>query len=209
MAGAPKPVLGEVDLELNYGDTLVVQGPSGSGKSTLLRALARLDPVRAKRLTLKGQPAESYPAPSWRRRVVLLPAEAGFGEATSVRALLARPFRFQCSARVFEEEAARVRLVRLGLVDLSLEADPRELSTGQRQRLALARALILEPDVLLADEPTSHLDPEAGDLARRELLAFAEQGRGLVWVSHDPALARGPSSRVLDLSPASMRGVDR
>jgi len=167
---APK-VLQPVDLTLASGELVLLAGPSGSGKSLLLRAIADLDPHDGE-AWLDGTARSTIPAPHWRRRVGLLPAEAHwwgervgdhFGDATSEL------------------------LTRLGFEPDVLGWSIARLSTGERQRLALARMLAVSPDALLLDEATANLDPSN----RERVEAVVEDYRqartaAVLWVSHDP-----------------------
>ena len=168
--------LAPVNLTVAAGELVFVSGPSGAGKSLLLRALVDLDPHAGE--VWLGDEARSAMAPShWRRRVGLLPAEAcwwadGVGEH-------------------FPPSTAGDDLHRL-LAGLGFEPDVRgwsvaRLSTGERQRLALARLLAQAPEALLLDEATANLDP--GNRARVETVVTGyrtERAAAVLWVSHDP-----------------------
>ena len=136
--------LGPIDWQINRGECISLTGPSGSGKSLLLRAVADLDPHEGE-VALDGANAQSMPGHAWRRRVGLLPAE---------------PFWWQ--ERVgdhFEDLANSHMLEALGLSEAALGWTVSRCSTGERQRLALARLLQNKPEVLLLDEPTAGLAP--------------------------------------------------
>jgi len=155
------------------GECLAVEGPSGSGKTRLLRAIGDLDPVDG-HIFLNGAERNEIPYGQWRQRVAYVAAEPGWWAPTAGDHLPG-------SQRVG-------RLVSsLGLAAAILKRPIAQLSTGERQRLALVRALAEEPIVLLLDEPTSALDAETAliveELIRFECLA----GRSVVLVSHDTA----------------------
>lgn len=175
---------GPVDFDLQGGEIVALRGPSGSGKSLMLRALADLDPAEGA-VSLDGTPRETIPAPAWRRRVAYVPAESGWW-ADRVRAH-------------FPAEAEAL-VARLGLDPAALDWEVRRLSTGERQRLAIARALALEPRVWLLDEPTAALDAEAA--GRVEALLRDGRGRGMaiLMVTHDAEQARRLADRTLQLS---------
>ena len=139
--------LAAVDLALAPGECAAVMGPSGSGKSLLLRQVADLDPGEGE-VELDGAPRSGMAGYEWRRQVIYCQAEAGWWE--------------ERVAAHFDDAAAAAGLVeRLGLAPEKLQALVRELSTGERQRLGLARALVKRPRALLLDEPTAALDPDA------------------------------------------------
>jgi ABC-type iron transport system FetAB ATPase subunit len=167
------PHAGPFTLAIEPGATLAITGPSGAGKSLLLRMVADLDPNDGEAL-LDGHPRQNFTAPEWRRRVTYTAAEPGWWHDTvgehfatiptaDAEALDLRPGIF----------AEQVRLC----------------STGERQRLALLRALANTPAVLLLDEPTAALD--AANVARVEALLQTHLARGmtLLLVTHDPAQA--------------------
>lgn len=152
---------------------MAVSGPSGSGKSLLLRMIADLDP-NAGRVRLGELDRSACVAADWRRRVVYLAAEAGWW-ADAVADHFAAPTR----------EAARALAQRLNLKPELLDGPVGRLSTGEKQRLALIRALVREPVALLLDEPTSALDPQSVELAEAILRERLDAGLILILVSHD------------------------
>lgn len=163
-------------FEVAGGECLAVEGPSGAGKSRLLRALADLDSAQG-RVVLDGQERNEVPAYEWRRRVRYCAAEPGWWTDTPRAGLSSA------------SQGSRLeRLMRsLDLDPALLDRAVATLSTGERQRLALVRALLDEPLVLLLDEPTGALDPQSTALVE-ELIRFQMlSGRCVVLVSHDAA----------------------
>ena len=168
---------------LRDGECMAVQGPSGSGKTLLLRAIADLDPNEGT-VRLDGVLRESVPAPHWRRRVTYVAAEPGWWADTV--------------AEHFVDWGQAAPLVaRLGLPADVAEWSVQRLSTGERQRLGLARALALNSRVLLLDEPTSGLDPESVRAVEAVMAARQAAGTSLLWVTHDGFQARRVASRRL------------
>jgi ABC-type iron transport system FetAB ATPase subunit len=166
-----------VKLCLHVGEIVTLRGPSGIGKSRLLRAIADLEPARAGSVMLRGAELAAMPAPKWRDRVRYLAAEPGWWAATP-----APHFR--------EISAVRTRLAALLLADDILDRPLAELSTGERQRLALLRGMEGAPAVLLLDEPTSALDPASSDAVIDLLRAYARRGGAALLVTHNPQQAR-------------------
>lgn len=168
-------LLSPVTLDVDAGAALAITGASGSGKTLLLRALADLDPSDGE-VSVNGMARASVPAPQWRRRVVYVAPESGWW-----------------SDRVGDHFAAAAAaapiLAALLLPTDALDWPVARLSTGERQRLALARALALKPDILLLDEPTSGLDARAAAAAETLLRDALACGAGLVLVTHDLAQA--------------------
>jgi ABC-type iron transport system FetAB ATPase subunit len=161
-----------ISFEVTAHECLAIEGPSGSGKTRLLRAIADLDAADGY-VYLEGAERREVPGPEWRRRVRYASAE---------------PAWWGASAR--EHFPATAKLDRLlsavGLEAALLDRPISELSTGERQRLGLVRAIADEPRVLLLDEPTSALDAQAAALAE-ELIKFQIlAGRLVILVSHNP-----------------------
>ncbi|MCP1428695.1 molybdate transport system ATP-binding protein [Microbacterium foliorum] len=190
----------DVSLHVEPGETVAVMGPSGAGKSTLLQALAGLEPLGAGEITVEGRVVDRVAAPRvrtepMRRGVVLLGQKPRLFPHLSVRENVA----FGPRAAGVEARAARAGaddwLARVGLPG-SGGRMPRELSGGEQQRVAVARALAASPRVVLLDEPLVALDPEtAGDIRRmlRDQLASTTT----VAVTHDAADAVALADRLL------------
>src|SRR3954470_22373039 len=155
---------------LSMGECIAIRGPSGAGKTLLLRAVADLDP-NAGTVILENRDRSTIPGPEWRRLVGYVPAEPGWWAETV--------------GEHFADRAAAVFLKTLGFPDETGTWPISRLSTGERLRLALVRALIIRPKVLLLDEPTASLD--AASVAAVESLIAAERRVGLavLWVTHD------------------------
>lgn len=162
--------VGPIDLELAAGECVTLAGPSGAGKTLLLRAITDLDPHQGEVL-LEDKSCRSMSAHVWRKQVGLLPAESQWW--------------LECIGDHFTEVNIRC-LHELGFDNKVLEWDVARCSTGERQRLALARLLQNRPRVLLLDEPTASLD--AKNVSRVEALIARlrqEWNLAVIWVSHD------------------------
>jgi ABC-type iron transport system FetAB ATPase subunit len=194
------PLLAGIDFALAPGEAAALAGPSGSGKTTLLRALALLDEPASGRLELDGRPPEAYGLPGWRRRVVYVAQEPPVHD-DSVLDCLRRPFRFRAAESPFDEALARELLAGLGLDPTAvLPKRARTLSVGERQRLGMARALLVSPRVLLLDEPTSALDQESARRALELVTAYVESRRAAALVvTHDLGAADRHLGRRLDV----------
>ena len=173
--GLSRPNLEPASLRVDAGTCVAVHGESGSGKSLLLRAIADLD-VNHGHVTLNGEDRGSMTAPAWRRRVVYVPAESGW-------------WRDRVGEHFEDPDAVVGVLHRLGLPPDCMDWQISRLSTGERQRLALVRALSLAPAVLLLDEPTSGLDEETMLKVEAILHEKLASGTGIVLVSHDAGQA--------------------
>jgi len=175
----------DVDLDLDRGEMAVLRGPSGSGKTLLLRALADLDPVDAGKVTLDGRARAATPPATWRRDVRYAHQGAPLLPGT-----------------VEENVAAVAALLDVAptpVPALDPRADADRLSGGEAQRIALHRALLGSPRVLLLDEVTAALDEDAAGDAEARVRAFAREGGAVLWVSHDAALAHRLGAREVAL----------
>jgi ABC-type iron transport system FetAB ATPase subunit len=169
---------GPYDFTLAAGECAVIGGPSGSGKSLFLRMIADLDPNEGE-VALDGQSREAVSGPEWRRRVPYVQAEAGWW--TDLVAEHVAPDR---------REAARALAAGFGLTDGQFDGPVARLSTGEKQRLALVRGLVLESRILLLDEPTSALDRSDALRVEAELKRRLAAGTALLIVSHDANQAK-------------------
>ncbi len=174
--------------ELRAGEIVAVEGPSGCGKTSLLRRVCGLDDPAPGSVHWRGRPAAEVGWPVVRSRVVLVAQEPVLLPGT-VRENLALPLRYRAVKRPFREEAARDLLARLRLPEAVLDATADELSVGERQRVCLARALLLEPEVLLLDEPTSALDPATTAVVEALVRERVRAGAAALVVTHHPEQA--------------------
>jgi putative ABC transport system ATP-binding protein len=188
-----------VSLTLAGGQRVAVVGPSGSGKTVLLRALALLDPLHAGRIHWRGRQIAPRLIPAYRARVTYLPQRPVLIEGT-VEQNLRAPFELR-THRDKSYDASRIGqwLEQLGRDPSLLRQSHGNLSGGEAQLIALLRVLQLDPDVLLLDEPTASLDPQATAALERLLSAWWNQsagGRAMLWVTHDTGQARRVADRV-------------
>ena len=190
-----RTALDGVGFELAAGESLLVLGPNGAGKTTLLRILATLLRPGAGEVRVLGCP---IPRDAWKLR-----GRLGFlgHEPLLFRDLSGREnLRFHARLHGLGREGAQRRIAELlAAVGMERRADERvaELSAGMRQRLAICRCVLHEPELLLLDEPDSNLDAEGRELARA--LIGPGEGRTRVLVSHDPERALPDADRVLRL----------
>jgi len=181
-------------LDVAGGECVVVTGPSGAGKSLLLRAIADLDPSVGQ-VSLDGIEREAMAAPAWRAQVCYLAAEPGWW-ADSV-------------AEHFTDWPAAAPLIERLSLPLEIGAKPVAVcSTGERQRLALARALTRQPKVLLLDEPTSALDGGARAAVESLLAECRAAGMALIWVSHDADQARRVATRRIEVADGQVTEME-
>lgn len=170
-------IVGPLSLTVEAGACAAISGPSGAGKSLLLRMIADLDPNEGT-VHLGDLDRASTTAPAWRRHTIHLAAEPGWWAE-----------RVDAHFEPARQAAALALTARLGLPSDIMAREIRTLSTGERQRLALVRALSRGPRCLLLDEPTSALDPDAVANVEALLRETMAEGMVLVLVSHDASQA--------------------
>jgi ABC-type iron transport system FetAB ATPase subunit len=190
--GLRSPFGGPFTFDVHAGECIAIQGPSGAGKSVLLRMLADLDPHDGDAL-LDGRSAISMPAPDWRAAVVYQAAEPAWWDATA-RAHFAAA----------DQDAIDAALAALGLSVKLLDTEIERLSTGERQRLALVRSLARRPRVLLLDEPTAALDPDAVARVEALLRDFLARGLAILIVTHSAEQARRLAQRTFHLDQGQL-----
>jgi glutamate transport system ATP-binding protein len=195
----PLHVLKDVNTTVARGEVVVVIGPSGSGKSTLCRAINRLEPIDSGTITVDGRPL-----PVEGRELARLRADVGmvfqsfnlFSHRTILQNVMLGPVKVRRRPKAEAEARARELLDRVGIGN---QADkvPGQLSGGQQQRAAIARALAMEPKLMLFDEPTSALDPEMISEVLEVMVALAGEGMTMIVVTHEMGFARRAADRVV------------
>src|SRR5438445_344570 len=204
-AGYSGPVLRDIDLEV-ANEVVAVVGRSGSGKTTLLRLIAGLLEPTSGTVDLLGVP----PAIARRRkRIGFVAQDARLHPWRTVRQNVTLPLEVNRSARTNGHVSPDEWVARMGLSE-SIDAYPHQLSGGMRQRVALARSLVIDPEVLLMDEPLASLDELTREDLRDELLRLWEgRPRSVVYVTHDIEEAVLLADRVVVIGghrPARVRG---
>ena len=202
-----REVLRDVSFGAEANETLVLIGPSGSGKSSLLRCLNRLEEPARGTVFLHGEDITTLPVVMLRRRVGMVFQHPAMFPGTVAENIAYGP-ALHGDPLPPDRMAALLEMV---MLDPALAERPaNELSGGQAQRVAVARALANESEVLLLDEPTSALDPIATRAVEETLLALRERlGLCLIWVSHSVEQARRVGDRALLLDAGRVIKIDR
>ena len=191
-------VLRDIDLEVDHGEVVVVIGPSGSGKSTLCRCINRLEPIGSGTITIDG-----VALPEEGKALAKLRADVGmvfqsfnlFAHKTIIQNVTLGPIKVRKLSKDEARERGMKLLSRVGIADKA-DRYPAELSGGQQQRAAIARALAMEPKLMLFDEPTSALDPEMIKEVLDVMVELAREGTTMVVVTHEMGFARSAAQRV-------------
>ena len=190
--------LNGVDLQVAEGEIVVIIGPSGSGKSTLIRCINQLEEHDGGTITVDGHAVQKG------ADLTAICTELGmvfqsfnlFPHLSVLRNVALAPVRVRGLSWADAEARARKLLERVGLKD-HIEKYPAQLSGGQQQRVGIARALAMEPKVLLFDEPTSALDPEMVGEVLDVIQQLAKTGVTMIVVTHEMGFARKAANRVV------------
>jgi ABC-type glutathione transport system ATPase component len=201
--GAVK-VLHGVDVRIGRAETVGIVGESGSGKTTLGRALLRLIDIDAGKIVFDGQDITQLPESEMRplrrrMQIIFQDPMTSLNPRHTVRRILMGPLLFHRVARDAVDAESRVRgfFDRVGLPLACLDRTPHELSGGQRQRVGIARAALLEPDFVLADEIVSGLDVSTQAQALNLLKTLTRDlGLAMAFISHDLSVIRAVCDRV-------------
>ena len=203
-------VLDGIDLEVRAGEVLAIIGPSGSGKSTLLRCINYLEPPDGGTISIGAmtidatRPAARAELSGLRRRVGMVFQSFNlFPHMTVLRNVSLAQERVLGRSRAEADERSMQLLGRVGLADKAGQF-PVRCSGGQQQRIAIARALALDPEIMLFDEPTSALDPELGLEVLAVMRELAESGMTMIVVTHEMGFAENVSDTVMIMADGNI-----
>ena len=192
-------VLQGITTDIKKGEVVVVIGPSGSGKSTFLRCLNLLEKPTGGHICFEGTDITSRKANIniHRQKMGMVFQQFNlFPHMTVLRNMTLAPMKLLKRSKEDADAKAMELLGAVGLADRA-DAYPNQLSGGQMQRIAIVRALCMEPDVMLFDEPTSALDPEMVGEVLDVMKKLAENGMTMICVTHEMGFAREVASRVM------------
>ncbi|NKE55557.1 amino acid ABC transporter ATP-binding protein [Lentzea sp. PSKA42] len=195
----PLEVLKNIDLTVNRGDVVCIIGPSGSGKSTLLRCVNLLEEPNGGKITVNGTDLTDPDVDIDRARTKIGMVFQGFNLFSHLNVLNNLMVAQRKVLKRSESQAREVALRNLDRVGLrdKVAAMPAQLSGGQQQRAAIARALSMDPEVMLFDEPTSALDPELVGDVLGVMRQLADEGMTMLVVTHEMQFAREVADKVI------------
>jgi len=187
-----------VNLDVYKGEVVVIIGPSGSGKSTLLRCINRLEEYDEGRIVVAGIPLDSAQNINAVRQEIGMVFQSFnlFAHLRVIDNLMLAQRVVRKRPKEESEKIALELLTKVGIPD-KVQAYPIQLSGGQQQRVTIARALAMNPKIMLFDEPTSALDPEMIKEVLDVMLALAKEGMTMVVVSHEMGFARAAANRMI------------
>ncbi|OEU49100.1 MAG: polar amino acid ABC transporter ATP-binding protein [Desulfobulbaceae bacterium S3730MH12] len=192
-------VLNDINLKIPKGEVLVICGPSGSGKSTLIRCINRLEKIQQGQIIVNDTPVHDKST-----NLTKLRAEIGFvfqqfhlyPHMTVLQNVMLAPVNVKKLPKAKAEKIALEKLEQVGLTEKSA-AYPAQLSGGQQQRVAIARGLVMSPEIMLFDEPTSALDPEMIGEVLDVMVNLVSEGMTMCVVTHEMGFAKKVADRVL------------
>ncbi len=192
-------VLKDIDLEIKYGEVVVVCGPSGSGKSTLIRCINKLEPIQGGEILVDGLSLNDP-----QTDITKLRAEVGmvfqqfnlYPHKTALENIILAPIKVRKQSKKEAEKIALDLMNKVGIPD-KIHGYPAQLSGGQQQRVAIARALAMQPKILLFDEPTSALDPEMINEVLDVMANLAREGMTMIVVTHEMGFAKKVAHRII------------
>jgi len=195
-----------IDLSVRRGEVVVILGPSGSGKSTLCRCINRLEAIDEGHILIDGheQPVEGRDLYKFRTEVGMVFQSFNlFSHKTILENITLAPRKILGLDKQAAETRAHELLAMVGIADKA-HSRPSQLSGGQKQRAAIARALAMEPKVLLFDEPTSALDPESTREVLATMRSLAQSGTTMIVVTHEMSFARAFADRIVFMAAGAI-----
>jgi polar amino acid transport system ATP-binding protein len=203
--------LRSVDLTVESGECVVLWGPSGSGKTTLLRCIAGLEAMQSGTMEVAGERKAIgplvRPSPSYGVGMVFQ-RSALFLNMRVIDNLTIGLRRVRRMARRAAEAVAMRQLAQVRMAEYA-QRYPAQLSGGQQQRVEIARALCMEPELLLFDEPTAALDPELKHEVGKAIAALAQEGRTVMVATHEPILVHALRPRMVMMAEGAVVGESR
>lgn len=199
MEGETVRALNGIDLDINHGEYIAIMGPSGSGKSTLMHIIGLLDSLTSGSFKLEGEDVSSISrdlrADIRNRKIGFIFQSFNLLARSTALENVELPMLYHRPPDENRREKAMEALKLVGLEDRALH-QPNQLSGGQQQRVAFARALVNQPSLILADEPTGNLDTKTGHDILKLVESLHQKGITIILVSHDPEVGQAANRRV-------------
>jgi len=198
------PIIKDIDLEIQKGEIITLVGPSGSGKSTLLRCLNRLIEPDQGTIQFENKDYFNIPITTLRKNIVMVPQESVMFPGT-----IHDNIAFGLNIHGIKDETIIVKsIIDAGLSESFLKKNAEKISGGEKKRVSLARALAIQPKVLLLDEPTSGVDPKNIETVEQNIKSFTKQRHlTVIWVTHDIQQAKRVSRRIANLKDGKITTV--
>jgi len=204
--GGTEALLG-INLEISQGEMVFLTGHSGAGKSTLLRLISLIERPTRGSITVNGRDVSKLPQrsiPYYRRKLGVIFQDHRLLPDRSIFENVALPLQISGTDRRIIGKRTRAALDKVGLLHKE-KAMPDMLSSGQQQRVGIARAVVNRPAILLADEPTGNLDPELSEEIMQLFVDFNRVGVTLLIASHDQHLISHFGQRIIELESGQIR----
>lgn len=207
----PLHVLKNINLDISHGEVIVICGPSGSGKSTLVRTINAIEPIHEGEIIVDG-----FSLQNKKTDLTALRAEIGmvfqsfnlYPHRTAIENIMLAPMKVRGLSKNNARERATKLLERVGLEDKS-SVYPSHLSGGEKQRVAIARSLAMEPKVMLFDEPTSALDPELINEVLDVMTSLTREGMTMVIITHEMAFAQKVADRIVFMDKGEILEISK
>ena len=193
-----KEILKEIDFKVEKGDKVIIIGPSGSGKSTLLRCLNLLEMTDKGKIIFEGKEINlDININEYRQKIGMVFQQFNlFPNLTVKENIMLAPVNLKLKTKEEAEKDAMKLLKRINLKDKA-DKFPSQLSGGEKQRVAIIRALAMKPDIILFDEPTSALDPEMVNEVLKLMKEVADEGMTMVIVTHEMDFAKEIGTKIV------------
>ena len=200
------PIIHDINIDIHKGEILTMVGPSGSGKSTLLRCINRLIEPDTGNIFYNNQDYSTIPITQLRKNILLVPQDSIMFSGT-IKENISYGLTIH---NIDDETLIEQSLIDAGLPRTFLKKNAEKLSGGEKKRVALARALALNPDILLLDEPTSGVDPKNIQTVEQNITDFTKQrALTVIWVTHNVEQAKRVSHRIANLKQGTIATVEK
>jgi len=200
-----KIILKDISLQVEEGDFKTIVGASGSGKSTMLKLFSHLISPTSGEILYRGRDMMSYDPVLLRREISYCVQSGGLFGRTAEDNLA---FPYEIRGLEMDREAVAALLSKFGLGQDVLREENRSLSGGEKQRVALARTLLLKPAVVLLDEVTSALDQENTRIVEDVIRQLNDGGTTILWITHSPEQSRRLGSKLLTVENGEIRSLE-